>query len=144
MVWNEDALDYGYVLDRFPEGSWWHMHFGRSQWVYRCELLDREIDILACVQRFDVGAVAQSPRFLLTLDGEGVELPAGAGVDYRWGQHDEGAKLADDARHFQREVMPLLHDSPEFQRAVAAVISGQWHWRVVAVGKLFLAVAGKK
>ncbi|HEX5271814.1 MAG TPA: hypothetical protein VFW33_15055 [Gemmataceae bacterium] len=138
-------MDYGYVLDRLPEGGWWHMHFGRSRWVYRCELLDRETDMLACVRRFGVGAVAQSPRFLLTLDGEGVELPAdGAGVDYRWGQHGERAKLADDAGYFQREVMPLLHDSPEFQRAVAAVVSGQRHWRVVAVGKLFLAAAGKE
>jgi hypothetical protein len=32
-VWDEDALEYGYVVDRPPDGSWWHLHLARSNWT---------------------------------------------------------------------------------------------------------------
>src|SRR5262249_6694194 len=81
-----DLLGYGYVLTGWPWGGWWHLHFGRSSWVYDCDLLGRRTDILASVQQFAPGGVGQSPHFLLTLDGEGVVLPAEeAGLDFQWG-----------------------------------------------------------
>lgn len=72
MTWDDDTLEYGYVLDRF-EGGWWHLHFGRSVRSYHCALLGTRTSVVACVQQFARGAVATSPQFLLTLDGEGVE-----------------------------------------------------------------------
>jgi DNA-directed RNA polymerase alpha subunit len=39
MRWDEDSLVYGYVLDRTPEGDWWHLHFARSEGSYHCALL---------------------------------------------------------------------------------------------------------
>src|SRR5580704_9952937 len=74
MTWDEDPLEYGYILDRLFGGGWWHLHFGRAGWLYQCNLLGRRTDVLACLQRFAAGAVAVPPRFVLTLDGEGVEL----------------------------------------------------------------------
>ena len=137
MSWDEDTLEYGYVLDRPADGGWWHLHFGRSGWSYHCDLLGRRTGILACVQRFAAGAAALSPRFLLTLDGEGVDLSgADARLDCGWGQRPSDAELAAAARHFQREVLPLLYDSPAFQRATAEVVARGRHLRVVASGKL--------
>lgn len=134
--WGEDLLEYGYVLDRMA-GGWWHLHIGRSARSYHCELLDRRTDILACVQWFATGAVAESPQFLLTLDGEGVELPAAeVGLDFRWGDRPADPELAAAARQFQRDVMPLLYDSPAFQRAAAELLARQRYLRVVAPGKL--------
>jgi hypothetical protein len=137
MNWDEDTLEYGYVLDRIAGGGWWHLHFGRSGWSYQCDLLGCRTDILACIQRFAAGAVAESPRYLLTLDGEGVELSeAEAGLDFRWGDCTADQGLVAAARHFQRQIMPLLYESPAFQRAVAEVVVCQRHLLVVASGKL--------
>ncbi|MEZ6143685.1 MAG: hypothetical protein R3B84_24235 [Zavarzinella sp.] len=44
--------------------------------------------------------------------------------------------MADEARNFQREVVPLLHDSPTFQRSLAEVVALQQHRQVVAPGTL--------
>jgi hypothetical protein len=143
MVWDEDTLEYGYVLDRIAGGGWWHLHFGRSGWSYHCDLLGRRTKILASVERFAAGAVAESPRFLLTLDGEGVGLTeAEAGLDFRWGDRPADPLVAAEALHFQREIMPLLYDSPAFQRAAAEVVARQRHLRVVASGKLGRAEPG--
>lgn len=143
MTWDEDTLEYGYVLDRIAGGGWWHLHFGRSGWSYRCELLGRGTDILACIQKFAASAVAESTRFLLTLDGEGVELPEGAdGLDFRWGDRPADPELASVARHFQQEVMPLLYGSAAFQRAAAEVVARRRYLRVVAAGKLTSATPG--
>jgi hypothetical protein len=137
VTWDENSLEYGYVLSRASEGGWWHLHFGRSSWVYHCELLARRTDVLVCVQRFSVGAMAQSPRFLLTLDGEGVELSAEeVEMDFRWGQRPEVADLVAEALHFQREIMPLLHDNSAFQQAAAEIVARQRYSRVAASGKL--------
>jgi hypothetical protein len=143
MTWDEDTLEYGYVLDRPAGGVWWHLHFGRSAWSYHCDLLSRRTEMLACVQRFAARAIAASPWFLLTLDGEGVELPeTDAGLDFQWGDRPADPDLAAEALHFQREVMPLLNDSPAFQRAVAEVVARQRHLRLVASGKLNRAEPG--
>src|SRR5207247_2076508 len=100
MNWEEDNLEYGYVLDRIEGGGWWHLHFGRSNWSYLCDLLGRPTDILTCVQQFAVGALALSPRFLLTLDGEGVKLPEeDAGLDCRWGDHTDSPEPSAAALH---------------------------------------------
>jgi hypothetical protein len=137
VLWDEDALEFGYVLDRPSTGGWWHLHFGRADWVYHCKLLGRDIDILACIRRFGAGAVAQSASFLLTLDGEGVELSAEqTGLNFRWGEDSEGMELATEARSFQREVVPLLFDSSVFQQAAAEIVSAQRYLRVVEAGKL--------
>jgi hypothetical protein len=132
LTWDDDALEYGYVLARPSEDCWWHMHFGRCWASYPCELLGRPTDILACLQWFATGVVAKSPRFLLTLDGEGVEVPAGVPpMDFTWA----GAG-ASEAAHFQQLVMPLLYDSPAFQSAAAEVVRSQRHLRVVTPGWL--------
>lgn len=133
MTWDEDSLEYGYVLVRLADGGWWHLHFGRSDWKYHCGLLGRCTRVLACVQRFAAGAVARSPQFLLTLDGEGVDLSAAdAGLDFDWGDQSADPESLAEALHFQRGVMPLLYDSPAFQRAAAEVVSHLRHLRVVA------------
>jgi hypothetical protein len=143
MNGDEDILEYGYVLNRIDGGGWWHLHFGRSGWSYRCDLLGRRTNILACVQQFAAGAVAVSPRFLLTLDGEGVELSqAEAGLDFRWGNRPADPELATAAPRFQREVMPLLYASLAFQRAAAEVVARQRHLRVTPSGKLGRAEQG--
>ena len=127
MGWGDDPLVYGYVLARPPEGGWWHLHFARGGASYRCRLLGQPTDVLACVQRFAAGAVATSPRFVLTLDGEGVELSDAAPLDFAWAGGPEAAD-------FQRAVVPALHDSPAFQAAAAMVVRSQRHLRVVASG----------
>jgi hypothetical protein len=143
MTWDADLLEYGYVLDRPSDGGWWHLHFGRSAQFYHCDLLGRRTDILASVQRFAAGAVAESPRFILTLDGEGVELAeAEAGLDFRWGDRPADPELVAEALHFQREIMPLVYDSAAFQRAAAEVVARQRHRRLVASGKLQSAEPG--
>ena len=143
MTWDEDTLEYGYVLDRIAGGGWWHLHFARSNGFYHCDLFGRACNVLACVQRFAAGAVAESPRFLLTLDGEGVELPdLEARLDFAWGDRPADPERAIVAQRFQREVMPLLHASPAFQRAVAEVVMHGRHLRAVAPGKLELAEPG--
>jgi hypothetical protein len=134
--WGDDPLEYGYVLDRLPEGGWWHLHFARSGVSYPCRLLGRPSDILACVQRFAAGAVATSPRFVLTLDGDGVELPDAAPLDFAWAA---GAAGAD----FQRAIVPLLHASTAFQAAAAEVVRYQRHLRVVASGRATDAAADR-
>jgi hypothetical protein len=135
MTWDEVTLKYGYVLHRIAGGGWWHLHFGRSSWSYHCDLLGHRTDILACVQRFAPGGLAESSRFRLTLDGEGVELPE-AGLDFQWGDCPRDPEQTAVARHFQREVMPRLYDSPAFQRAVAEIVTRQRHLRLVASGKV--------
>jgi hypothetical protein len=104
---------------------------------YHCELLGRRTSILARIQRFARGAVADSPRFILTLDGEGVELPdEELRLDFTWGERAGEPDFLDEARHFQQEVMPLLHKDPEFQQAAAEVVHRQRYLRVAAAGKL--------
>ena len=76
--------------------------------------------------------MAESPRFLLTLDGEGVEMSdMEAGLDFRWGGRFADAELAATALHFQREVVPLLYHSHAFQRALRGRAAGTdfWTWR---------------
>jgi hypothetical protein len=137
VKWDEESLECGYVLARPPEGGWWHLHFGRSDMSYHCELLGRRTDILACIQWFIAGAIAKSPQFILTLDGEGVELaPNEPRLDFASGQGTTASEVLADAHYFQREVMPLLYDSPPFQRAAAEVVRCQQHLRVVTLGQL--------
>ena len=132
MSRDRNSLEYGYVLTRLPDGSWWHLHVGRSGCHYHCELLGRNTNILACLQRFAAGGLAESPPFLLTLDGEGVELSdLAVGLDFQW-----PGCLEADAAHFQQEVLPLLHRSVAFQRAAAEVVARQQHLGMVAPGKL--------
>ena len=137
MSWDEDSLDYGYVLARPLDGGWWHLHFGRSDRTYQSGLLGRRTDILASVQRFSAGAMAQSVRFLLTLDGEGVEVSAEELVlDCRWDGHSEFAELTHQAQHLQQEIMPLLKNSPVFQMAAAEIVARQRYLQVIAPGRL--------
>ena len=131
MTWDHDALEFGHVVARPLEGGWWHLHFGR-QASYWCELLGRPTEVVACLQWFAAGAVTRSLRFVLTLDGEGVELPPdGPPVDFAWVY----AADSSEAAHFQRSVVPLLYDSSAFQSAVAAVVSSQRHLRVADAWK---------
>lgn len=137
MTWDDDSLEYGYVVTRPPDGGWWHLHFGRAAVAYDCELLGRRSEVFAVVQHFGAGAVARSPQYVLTLDGEGVDRPArDLGLDCRWGRDAGDAELADDARRFQREVMPLLYDSPAMQGALAEIVNRGRHLRWVAPGRL--------
>ena len=116
MSWDDDSLEYGYVVTRLADGSWWHLHFGRGGASYACELLGRPTDILACLQWFAAWAVAKSGQSLLTLDGERVESAAdGPVLDFRWPDDLE-------ATHFQRAVMPLLDNSEAFESAVREVV----------------------
>jgi len=134
--WDEDALDYGYVVTRLPSGEWWHMHFGRSTLTYDCELLARKSNILASIQLLGVGAVIQSPRFILTLDAEGVEIPtAELDLKFGWQKSANSADVSADAQHFQREIMPLIYDSERFQSAVQHIVDKRSHRRLFrAVG----------
>jgi hypothetical protein len=137
MTWDEDALEYGYVVERPPAGGWWHLHFGRAAAEYECALLGRATNILGCVQLFSRGAVRQSAQYLLTLDGEGIEHPAGdLRLDYSWGRDANDAELSAEARHFQHEVMPLLYESEAMQRAVAEIVHRRQHLRLIAPGRL--------
>lgn len=129
-VWEVDELEYGYVLER-SAGLWWHLHFGPSPWTYYCELLRCRTDVLGCIQRFAAGGVARSSRYVLTLDGEGVEIPE-AKLDFRW--RDRAVAI-----QFQREVMPLLHESSDFQFAAWEVVDSQRHRRLAPMEKLVKA-----
>lgn len=136
-TWEDDSLDYGYIVYRLPEGAWWHIHFARSGMEYDCELLLRNTPILAQVQCFAPGAIAVSEQFILTLDGEGVKLPDEALLlDFGWGMKPDDPKLQSDARAFEQNVMPLLHDSKNFQKAVWEIVDRQQHLRMVAAHKL--------
>jgi hypothetical protein len=90
MNWDREALDYGYVVFRPPTGGWWHMHFGRAAVAYDCDLLGRCTNIFARVQHFDTGAVAQSPAYTLTLDGEGVEMRLWLDCGWMWLESKHG------------------------------------------------------
>jgi hypothetical protein len=143
MRWDESPLEYGYVLDRTSDRGWWHLHFGRSGWSYDCELLGRRTNVLACLQLFALGGVVRSPRFFLTLDGEGVGSAAEeARLVYTWGSRPEDAGLVGEARRFQQEVMPRLYDSPAFQQAAAKIVARQQHLRMAVPGKLSRAEPG--
>jgi len=109
--------EYGDVLDRCPNGCWWHLHFGRLSWSYECALLGRNTNVVAGIQKFAAGGVAQSPLFLLDLEGKNLELKDGEKVEWSWMD-------VELATHFQQEIMPLLHDSRSFQQALARVIAG--------------------
>ena len=92
---------------------------------------------MASAQRFAAGAVARSPQFLLTLDGEGVELAVDkAELTFGWGRLPADAEFVAESLHLQREIMPLLYNSSAFQQAVAEIVARQRHLRVVAWGKL--------
>ncbi len=137
LKWDYDKLDYGYVLHRLPDGAWWHLHFARSGLEYDCQLLRGATLVLAAVQCFAAGVLAVSEQFVLTLDGEGVELPDEALLlDFDWGCKPDDSKLQADARAFQQNVMPLLHDSRDFQKAVWEIVDRQQHLRMVASDKL--------
>jgi hypothetical protein len=139
MSWDADELGYGYVLCRVKDGGWWHAHFGRSPYEYDCELLGRRTGIFSLVQKFLKGARPAPPKYFLTLDGEGVE-----GVDLEldcwWGKkdsrHQEDSGLADEARHFQTEIMPLLHVSEGNQNALREIIRNGRYLRQIEAGKL--------
>lgn len=134
MSWDDDALDYGYVVTRLPGGGWWHLHFGRADVEYDCQLLGRSTDVLALVQRFGTGCVRLSPRYLLTLDGEGV--PSEIPLNTNWDQLGNGEQNAGDAAHFQTAIMPLLYDSGAMQQALASLVEHGQHHRLIANGKL--------
>lgn len=137
LTWDDDSLDCGYIAHRLPDGAWWHIHFACSGLDYYCELLRRRTLILAAVQCFAPGVVAVSDRFILTLDGEGVNLPdESLLLDFRWGREPNDLKLQSEARAFQQEVMPLLHESRNFQKAVWEIVHRQQHLRMVAPDKL--------
>ena len=137
MAWDDDHLKYGYVITRLPEGDWWHMHFGRAALRYQCELLGRETDVFASIHRFARGCIARSPQFVLTLDGEGVDLPISElSLDCHW---DSDEEVSADAKHFQASIMPLVYDSPAMQGAVAELVRAGRYVRRVAPGKLVRA-----
>lgn len=137
MCWDEGPLQCGYVVDRLPRGEWWHLHFGRAAIAYRCELLNARTNVFACLQHFARGALVLLPQFVLTLDGEGVELPiAELGLNFRWGLSDENSGLPAEAARFQTEVVPRLHESQVFQRAIAEIVRHQRFARVIDRAKL--------
>ena len=137
MTWDSNSLDYGYVVERLPDGEWWHMHFGRAAVEYDCELLGRRSNVFAQVQHFRAGVVAKSPLYLLTLDGEGIDCPTSElGLDFRWSGIVGAPDLAEEARRFQLEVMPLLRESEAMQRAVMTIIQSRRYLHLVALGKL--------
>lgn len=130
-MWDQDVLEYGYVLHRTSEGGWWHGHFGRSAISYRCELLGRQTSVVLLLQHFGPGGAALSRQFLLTLDGEGLDLPVeDLRLDFRWGNDPQDTKLTAEAKHFQQEVMPLLHGNSQFQHSIAEVVHRQRYTRV--------------
>ena len=136
-TWDDDDLQYGYVLERLADGKWWHLHIGRMAIEYDCELLGRKTNLLFSIQLFSSGCVLQSSTFLLTLDGEGIErLPAGVDLGYYWGRDTQDEDLIAEAKHFQAEVMPLLHASEAMQHAVAEIIYRRRHLRLVTPDKL--------
>lgn len=136
MNWDEDELEYGYVITRSP-GAWWHMHFCRANLLYDCQLLGRPIDIFANIQQFSPGARAESPPFLLTLDGEGVPDSANQiQFDGSWGIKTGDSELIEAARHFQHEVMPLLHNSDRFNSAVREIVYRSQYLSVVDSNRL--------
>lgn len=135
--WDEDALDYGYVLRSLPEGGWWHVLFARSGLEYRCELLGHSTRILAAIQRFARGASSASETFVLTLDGEGISEPDDVlRLDFDWGKKPADVRLQAEARSFQTLVMPLLHDSESFQRAAWEIVDYHQHRQMVDPAKL--------
>jgi hypothetical protein len=113
--WDEDPLEYGYVLDRTPDGGWWHLHFALGRVSYPCQLLGCVTNILACVQRFGAGATINSPQFVLTLDGQEVRPANSAPLDFDW------AKTA-EAADFQRVIVPKLHQSRTFQDGLCMIV----------------------
>lgn len=126
MKWDEHPLDYGYIVTRLPSGAWWHMHFGRSAVNYHCELLGRMSNVLAAIQLLQAGVTTVTPRFLLTLDAEGVELsPNELRMNYRWNLKSDCADMNAEALHFQQEIMPLIYDSETFQKTVRHIVEKQ-------------------
>jgi len=124
--WEENALEYGFIVTRLPSGAWWHMHFGRSTLNYPCELLGRKSNILLSIQLLSPGCVTISPRFLLTLDAQGVEIsPTELRIDFHWGKDPVSHELRADAQHFQQEIMPLIYDSDPMQSAVRHIVEKQ-------------------
>jgi hypothetical protein len=134
MGWDEDELDYGYLLERCIDGSSWYLHFGRARGIaYYCKLLRRETNIFASVSKVDQRL--RSPLiFCLTLDGESVSEDLG--LDCRWGKDDDASSLAIEARHFQRTVMPLLFESSAFQSAVSDLVFHQRRASEISSGRL--------
>jgi hypothetical protein len=134
MEFSEDALDYGYVVDRLPDHSWWHMHFGRSAWWYQCALLGRRTNVMASLQWFAPGVKKIGSPFILTLDGEGVGMnQTKLKLDFHW---DMDSQVRAEGIEFQQQVMPLLYDSPEFQKAVVRIIKQLKHLRRIEPGRL--------
>jgi hypothetical protein len=122
--WQEDELDYGYVVERLPDGGWWHMHIGHSAYEYDCELLGRKSTFVVQVQRFRRGAEFDSPAVLLNLDGEPIEQRyADLQLSFSWVRTHDPDLIA-EATYFQQEIMPLLYDSDAFQESVAKIVRG--------------------
>lgn len=131
MKWDEHPLDYGYIVTRLDSGAWWHMHFGRSALNYPCELLGRASNILASIQLLKAGVNTVPPRFMLTLDAEGVELsPNELRMNYRWNMDCKSPEMNADALHFQQEIMPLIYDSELFQTTVRHIVEKQAYLRM--------------
>jgi len=130
MKWDEHPLGYGYIVKRLPSGAWWHMHFGRSALSYHCELLGRASNILASIQLLQAGVTTVTPRFMLTLDAEGVELsPNELRMNYRWNLNSDSTDMNADTLHFQQEIMPLIYDSETFQHTVRHIVEKQAYIR---------------
>jgi hypothetical protein len=137
MTFEDDQLQYGYVVTREAEGVWWHLHFGRSFVGYHCNLLGRHTNLFAAVQNFGPGVVARSPRYILTLDGEGIDRPEeDLRLDFHWGLDTTDEERLSAARQFQQSVMPLLYESADMRSAVAQVVRHRRYSRLVAPGKL--------
>jgi hypothetical protein len=137
MRLDQDALDYGYILKTLQDGSWWHMHIARSAIEYHCVLLGKNTSLLLNIQSFLPGVWANSPEFILTLDGEGVDLSSQALLlDSKWGLHSEDKRLQDQARSIQRKVLPIMQSSPKLQDAIWEIMTSRSHLQLVDPSKL--------
>ena len=123
MYWNEDALEYGYVVTKLPTGEWWHMHFGRIATEYTCELLGIRTNVVTVIRAFAAGGVARSPQFVITLDGEILDEPiADLNINFDWGGKDSNEKLRAHAKLLQTNVVPLLYENSHYHEVVSNII----------------------
>jgi len=135
LMWDDDALEYGYVLRQTSDGHWWHGHFGRAAFEYRSKLLGRWTNVFLSMSHFAPWAIRKAGPFYLTLDGMGVE-GVDLAIDHHWGLDPADEELQAEARHLQQEVIPLAFGSPRFRRAILEVMNHRRYLRQASARSL--------
>jgi hypothetical protein len=138
-----DGLAYGVVIDRLESGDWWHGSLVRSDLEYHSALLGRRTNLLFLMVKFGCGATRKSPDFFLTLDSEGVsEQLTPIRFNGDWGERGNDNALKIEASHLQQYSLSLLHNSEQFQQAMASIVRNQVAVKM-ADAKRFVRIGGE-